>query len=66
MQFGFRHHNSTSHALINVTENMRNTRDAGNIGGGAFVDLQKAFDTVDHHIPLAKLKHYGIREVSND
>ena len=28
--------------------------------------MQKAFDTVDHQILLAKLKHYGIRGVSND
>ena len=31
-----------------------------------FVNLQKAFDTVDQQILLAKLNHYGIRGVSND
>ena len=31
-----------------------------------FVNLQKAFDTVDHQILLLKLNHYEIRGVSND
>ena len=46
LQFGFRQQYSTSHALINITENIRKALDGGNIGCEVFVDLQKAFDTV--------------------
>ena len=44
LQFGFRQQYSTSHALINITENIRKALDDGNIDCGVFVDLQKAFD----------------------
>ena len=66
LQFGFRQQYSISHALINITENIRKALDDENIGCGVFVDLQKTFDTVDHQILLAKLNHYGICGVSND
>ena len=39
---------STSNALINITDNIRKGLDDVNVGCGVFVDLQKAFDTVDH------------------
>ena len=47
LQIGFRQQYSTSHALVNITENITKALDGGNIGRGIFVDLQKAFDTVD-------------------
>ena len=66
LQFGFRQQDSTSNVLIKITENVRKALDDGNIGCGVFVDLQKAFHTVDHQVLLAKLNHHGICRVSND
>ena len=66
LQFGFRQQYSTSHALINISENIRKALHDGNIGCRVFQDLQKAFDTVDDQILLTKLNHYGIHGVSND
>ena len=53
--------NSTSHALINLTEIIRQALDERYIGCSTFVDLQKAFDTVVHEILLSKLDYYGIQ-----
>ena len=66
LQFEFRQHYSTSHALTNLTDNIRKALDDGNIGCGVSADLQKAFNTVEQQILLTKLNDYGIREVSND
>ena len=64
-QFGFRKSHSTIHTLINIVERIRRSLDKGEFVCGVFVDLQKAFDTVDHEILLAKLSHYGIRGIAN-
>ena len=64
-QFGFRSKHSTTHTLITITERIRTALDKGEFSCGVFIDLQKAFDTVDHQILLTKLKHYGVRGITN-
>ena len=66
LQFGFRQNYTTTHALVNATESIRQTLDESSFECGIFVDLQKAFDTVDHKILLHKLEYYGICGVCND
>ena len=60
-QFGFRQNNSTTFALIQITEKIKESIDNHKYGCGIFIDLRKAFDTVNHNILLIKLEHYGIR-----
>ena len=62
-QFGFRKKNSTEYALMDITEKIKETIDSGKFGCGIFIDLKKAFDTVNHKILLSKLEHYGVRDV---
>ena len=57
-QSGIRAHHSTT-AVLNFTDDWLNGIDAGKYVGVVFVDLKKAFHTVDHGILLQKLAHYG-------
>ena len=66
LQYGFRAKHSTTHALISITEKIRSALDGNKVSCGIFVDLQKAFDTVNHEILLKKLYHYGFRGIVND
>ena len=61
-QFGFRKNNSTVFALAQITEMIKVSIDNRKFGCGIFVDLRKAFDTVNHEILQNKLEHYGVRE----
>ena len=60
-QFGFRKGHSTTHALHKSVESIREKLKNGKHVLGIFIDLSKAFDTLDHRILLSKLERYGIR-----
>ena len=61
LQFGFRKSYSTNHAIISLVEKVKQALDSGMVLVGLFLDLKKAFDTVDHKIQVDKLFKYGIR-----
>ena len=65
-QFGFRQKCSTNHALIQITESIRNSVDNNEFGRGIFIDLKKAFDTGNHSILLSKLNHSRVRGKAYD
>ena len=65
LQFGFRENHSTVMALIEALNEIYKNLDEGKFVLGVFLDLKKAFDTIDHKILLKKLEHYGIRGMVN-
>ena len=60
-QFGFQNAHSTEHAILQLVNQITEAFSQGKYTLGIFIDISKAFDTVNHNILLVKLKAYGIQ-----
>lgn len=60
MQFGFRANHSTDTATRFFIESVKSKIDKGGVVGAIFLDLKKAFDTINHHVLLAKLSQFNV------
>jgi hypothetical protein len=65
-QYGFRQQYSTELANLELIDKITQEMDKGEIPLCIYLDLSKAFDTIDHNILLQKLSFYGVREKSLD
>ena len=63
-QFGFRSGYSTEHAIPLLVDKIQQSIDNRQYSCGMFIDLQKAFDTVNHRILINNLEFYGIRGIA--
>ena len=60
-QFGFIPGKNTTHAILSLVDYLINSFEDNKLTCGIFLDISKAFDTIDHNILLSKLYKYGIR-----
>ena len=65
-QYGFRANHSTELAALNLIDRLTYDLDNGKIPTNIYIDLSKAFDTLQHETLLNKLAYYGVRGKAND
>ena len=59
-QYGFRKNHNTSFATMDFLDKVAKSVDNGEFAFGVFIDLSKAFDTINHELLLTKLAYYGV------
>ena len=59
-QYGFRPKHSTEYAALELIDRIITQLDKDEIPINIYLDLSKAFDTIDHIILIDKLKYYGV------
>ena len=64
-QFGFRPGHATELAALRLVDHLTNEMGNFNVPTNIYIDLSKAFDSLNHFILLSKLSHYGISGCSN-
>ena len=65
-QFGFRSHHSVTHPLTLFSKKVFSALNNNHHNISLFIDLKKAFDTVNFDILISKLEHYGVKGLALD
>ena len=65
-QYGFRKGHSIQHVILDIVNTLQTNMSQGLFSCGIFIDIKKAFHTVDHDILLSKLHHYGFCGIINE